>query len=59
MQDAVKRHFRHQLQCMKMTETGLEVVHINLAKKKFETTPIISMLSDLRTERQGILKVQG
>lgn len=30
-----------------------------LGKKKFETTAIISMLSELRTERQGIPKMQG
>lgn len=30
-----------------------------LGKKKFETTAIISMLSELRTERRGIPKVQG
>lgn len=30
-----------------------------LGKKKFETTVIIRMLSDLRTEQQGIPKVQG
>jgi len=30
-----------------------------LGKKGFETTAIISTLSELRTERHGILKVQG
>lgn len=30
-----------------------------LGKKNFETTATVSMLSDLRTKRQGIPKVQG